>query len=84
MRYKVKSSNGELLLDENGYVLEQRTTPECAKVVRFDLEEYEKVWGRKPPQVIDILDVRGILEDGRELVWHDYKVQRDVMPYGTV
>ncbi len=72
----VESSNGELWLNKSGDVLIQRTTPECSNVVWFDLKEYEEVWGNKPEYDIDILDLRGILSDGRELVWSEYKKRR--------
>lgn len=74
--YTVESSNGILCLDKDGNVLRHETTDECSKVVWFDLNQYEEVWGKKPDRLIDILDIRGILADGRELVWRDYKAKR--------
>ena len=71
--YIVESSNGELHLDWDGNVLKQDTTPECAKVVWFDLDEYMEFWRTAVPKHLDILDLRGILADGTELVWNRYR-----------
>lgn len=73
--HTVESSNGTLELDSSGNVTRQDTNEECGKVVWFDLEQYEEVWGRKPTRELDILDLRGIMADGRELMWSDYKTE---------
>lgn len=69
----VESSNGLLWLNKSGDVLIQRTNDKCAKVIWFDLEEYENFWNKNPEYNLDILDLRGVLADGRELVWGKYR-----------
>lgn len=70
IKYKILSSNGELYLNKDGDVIYQLTSPDCYKVIWFDLEEYKEFWGKEPQEEIDILDIRGILANGRELIWN--------------
>lgn len=71
--HRVESSNGFLLLDKDGNVLYQETAPSCSKLIWFDLDEYEKFWGAGAGFDIDILDLRGIFADGKELIWTGYR-----------
>lgn len=71
--FHVTSSNGDLYLDILGNVVRQETNEQCGKLVWFDLSEYVQVWKQDVPQELDILDLRGIFEDGTELIWSEYK-----------
>ena len=67
----VTSSQGTFYLDEEGIVLyQQRETADGPRVVSFDLDEYRRVWQEEPPKEIDILDLRGTLEDGSDLIFN--------------
>jgi len=78
--YHVESSNGDLYLDIEGNVLRQETKSDCRPVVWFDLNEYKEIWNVDTiPPDIDILDIRGIFNDGTELVWSHYKARRNVV-----
>lgn len=72
--HTVESSNGKIYIDQFGNVLFQDTTPECHKLVWFDLNEYKEFWGKDYVEFhLDILDLRGIFETGEELIWSRYR-----------
>lgn len=71
----VISSYGYLYIDEKGKVLRQETEG-CPIVDSFDIEEYKLVWRKLPEKEIDILDLKGTLSDGSELLWTTYQTKR--------
>jgi hypothetical protein len=70
--HRVTSSHGELFLDAQGNVIRQ-DTPGMPKVKSFDLQEYQEFWGVEPAPELDILDLRGVLENGKEVHFKNYR-----------
>ena len=64
VRYTVRSSHGELIIDGDGYVLERQLENDYVRggrflacIDRFDLPEWRKFWDNPEGTSIDILDL---------------------------